>query len=105
MGERTENVKDSDLGETLTELAQVIRSRREASPEQSYTAKLLAQPEEKLYKKVVEEALEVVMASKDDDHDHIRYEAADLLYHLMVLLEKKNISAQELAGELRARMK
>ncbi|HBT94614.1 MAG TPA: phosphoribosyl-ATP diphosphatase [Coriobacteriia bacterium] len=104
MGERTENVIDGDLGETLRELIQTIGERRSADPEQSYTARLLAGPEEKLYKKVVEEALETVLAAKDDDHDHIRYEMADLLYHLVVLMEKKAITAAELAGELRARM-
>jgi phosphoribosyl-ATP pyrophosphohydrolase len=104
MGERTENVVDADLGETLRRLAAVVKGRREASPEESYTARLLTEPEDKLYKKIVEEAAELVFASKDHDHDHIRYEAADLLYHLMVLLERTGISCDELAGELKSRM-
>jgi phosphoribosyl-ATP pyrophosphohydrolase len=104
MGERTENVVDADLGETLRELAAVVRKRREADPEKSYTARLLTEPEDTLYKKVVEEATELVLAAKDRDHDHIRYEAADLLYHLMALLERTGVSCGELAGELKARM-
>ncbi|MCL2883469.1 MAG: hypothetical protein FWF30_03255 [Coriobacteriia bacterium] len=40
---------------------------------------------------------------KDEDHDHIRYEAADLLYHLLVALEKAEVDLAELAGELDAR--
>jgi phosphoribosyl-ATP pyrophosphohydrolase len=104
MGERTANVRDADLGATLSELAAVIRARREASTETSYTARLLAAPEDTLYKKLVEEATELVLASKDADHDHIRYEAADLVYHLLVLLERTGISPEELAGELKARM-
>jgi phosphoribosyl-ATP pyrophosphohydrolase len=104
MGERTENVIDGDLGKTLQELAAIIKSRRNASLEHSYTAYLLAAPAEKLYKKVVEEALEIVMAAKDNDHDHIRYEAADLIYHLLVLMARQNITLEELAGELKARM-
>ena len=43
------------------------------------------------------------MACKDDDHDHIRYEAADLVYHLLVTLERYGVSTEELAGELDAR--
>jgi phosphoribosyl-ATP pyrophosphohydrolase len=104
MGERTENVQDSDLGEVLKELADVVRGRREVDPKQSYTARLLTEHEDNLYKKIVEEATELVLASKDRDHDHIRYEAADLLYHLMALLERTGVTPEELAGELKARM-
>ena len=43
------------------------------------------------------------MACKDNDHDHIRYEAGDLLYHLLVTLERYGITLDELAGELNAR--
>jgi phosphoribosyl-ATP pyrophosphohydrolase len=104
MGERTENVQDEDLGEVLRELADVVRKRREANPQESYTARLLFEPEDMLYKKVVEEATELVLAAKDHDHGHIRYEAADLLYHLMALLERTGVTCEELAGELKARM-
>ena len=45
------------------------------------------------------------MAAKDDDHDHIRYEMGDLLYHLLVVAERYGITLDELAGELNARMK
>lgn len=103
MGERTANVKDGDIGRTLTGLAEVIRSRREASPESSYTARLLGGVEDELLKKLAEEASEVIMACKDHDHDHIRYEAADLVYHLMVTLERYGVTVSELAGELDAR--
>jgi phosphoribosyl-ATP pyrophosphohydrolase len=104
MGERTENVQDGNLGETLEQLIRIIEQRRSVSPEESYTARLLSGDADKLHKKIVEEATEVILASKDEDHDHIRYEAADLLYHLFVLLERKGISIEELAGELNARM-
>ena len=103
MGVRTANVQDGDIGRTLTGLAEVIHSRREASPESSYTARLLTDVEDELLKKLAEEASEVIMASKDNDHDHIRYEAADLVYHLMVTLERYGVSVAELAGELDAR--
>ena len=103
MGERTENVVNGNLGETISGLAAVIRDRRGSSPETSYTARLLSGKEDSLLKKLTEEATEVVMACKDDDHDHIRYEAADLVYHLLVTLERYGVSTEELAGELDAR--
>jgi phosphoribosyl-ATP pyrophosphohydrolase len=105
MGERTEGVVDGDLGVTLLSLADIIRKRRLANPEESYTARLLAAPDDLLLKKIGEETTELVLAAKDDDHDHIRYEAADLLYHLLVLMESRGVSLDELAGELNARMK
>ena len=103
MGERTANVVPGDIGVTMKGLDEVIHGRREASPETSYTARLLTGPEDKLLKKVAEEATEVVMACKDDDRDHIRYEAADLVYHLLVTLERYGVTIEELAGELDAR--
>ena len=105
MGVRTVNVQDGNIGETLTGLAEVIHGRREASPEQSYTARLLQGEEDELLKKIAEEASEVIMACKDNDHDHIRYEAGDLVYHLMVTLERYGVTLPELAGELDARRK
>ena len=103
MGERTPGVRDADIGETLSELAAVIHARREASPEASYTARLLTGSPDSLLKKLAEESSEVIMACKDDDHDHIRYEAGDLAYHLLVTMERYGVTLPELAGELRAR--
>ena len=60
MGERTENVVNGDLGETVAGLAAVIHSRVDASPEESYTARLLQGKEDSLLKKLTEEATEVV---------------------------------------------
>lgn len=105
MGERTAHVHNGDIGATITSLAATIHGRRAAAPEESYTARLLTGPEDKLLKKVVEEACEVVMAAKDRDHDHIRYEAGDLVYHLLVALERYGVTVEELAGELDARMR
>ena len=105
MGVRTANVQPGNIGETLTSLAATIHGRREASPKESYTAHLLTDVEDELLKKIAEEASEVIMAAKDDDHDHIRYEAGDLVYHLLVVLERYGVTLDELAGELNARMK
>ena len=91
--------------ETLEGLAATIHIRRDASPETSYTARLLTDVEDELLKKIAEEASEVIMACKDDDHDHIRYEAGDLVCHLLVTFERYGVTLDELAGELNARMK
>ena len=105
MSVRTANVQGGNIGETLCGLAEVIHGRRDASPESSYTARLLQGEEDELLKKIAEEASEVIMACKDNDHDHIRYEAGDLVYHLMVTLERYGVTLPELAGELDARRK
>ena len=105
MGVRTANVQPGNIGETLEGWAATIPARRDASPQESYTARLLTDVEDELLKKLAEEASEIIMACKDRDHDHIRYEAGDLVYHLLVTLERYGISLDELAGELNARMK
>lgn len=105
MGVRTANVHPGNIGETLEGLAATIHARRDVSPQESYTARLLTDVEDELIKKLAEEASEIIMACKDRDHDHIRYEAGDLVYHLLVTLERYGISLDELAGELNARMK
>ncbi|MBP3885442.1 MAG: phosphoribosyl-ATP diphosphatase [Olsenella sp.] len=105
MGVRTANVKDGDIAETLEGLAATLHGRWDYDPSESYTAKLLKGGEDDLLKKLAEEASEVIMACKDDDHDHIRYEAGDLVYHLLVVLERYGVTLDELAGELNARVR
>ncbi len=82
-----------------------FESRRDADPDSSYTAKLLSEHEDKLLKKIAEESGEVVMAAKDADPDHLRYEAADLVYHLLVVMARWGLTPQDLADELAARFK
>ncbi|MCL2807622.1 MAG: phosphoribosyl-ATP diphosphatase [Coriobacteriia bacterium] len=104
MGKATTTVCPGDLGQTLQTLMQTIRERKTADPLKSYTAKLFAGEIDQLLKKIGEESTELVMAVKDNDPHHIRYEAADLLYHLLVVLERSGVSLEEVAGELNARM-
>lgn len=94
---------DIRLGDVLDELFSVIESRREADPESSYTARLLTGNEDSLLKKIAEESGEVIMAAKDADADHLRYEAADLVYHLLVVLARYGLTPTELARELASR--
>lgn len=94
-----------DYGETIRSLWSTIEQRRTADPESSYTARLLGGPEDKLLKKVGEEATEVVMAAKDGDQDQLLYEAADLSYHLLVVLARWGLTPDDLAEELASRFK
>ncbi len=106
-GERPE----SQIGATIDALAQTIRARRQAGNE-SYTHRLLEGDLDALLKKLVEEAHETTLAAKDAafsgaspaDVDHLRYEAADVVYHLLVVLERFEIPIEEFAAELNARM-
>ena len=89
-------------GETLAALEAVLRARRESPPPGSYTAKLFAD-ESLRHKKVGEEATELVIASLRGDKDEIAWEAADLVYHLLVLLQAHEMGMSEVATVLRER--
>jgi phosphoribosyl-ATP pyrophosphohydrolase/phosphoribosyl-AMP cyclohydrolase len=93
--------KPADLGWTLNRLAGTISERRREMPEGSYTAKLLNRGTGYAAQKVGEEAVEVVIAALQDDR--IAEETADLLYHLLVLLEERGVSPDEVARILDAR--
>ena len=80
----------------------MMRSRREAPPEGSYSAKLFAD-EALRHKKVGEEAAELVVASLRGKPDEITHEAADLLYHVLVLLQSQGITLQDVTDVLRSR--
>ncbi|MDR1775581.1 MAG: phosphoribosyl-ATP diphosphatase [Actinomycetes bacterium] len=101
----TENSQNQSLGATVDQLCAIIRGRRDGDPETSYTARLLTGDEDKLLKKIGEEATEVVMAAKDRDHDHLRYEVVDLLYHTLVCCERWGVTPDEIARETRSRFK
>ena len=88
---------------TLFELRDVIRERRRNPQEGSYTNYLFDKGIDKILKKVGEESAEVIIASKNDGTDELRWEAADLLYHLLVLLEEKELPFEDVLKELRGR--
>ena len=87
----------------LAELARDIRTKRSASPDKSYTAKLLSQGVEKCAKKLGEEAVETALAAVLGDKQHIAAESADLLYHLLVLLEATDVRLEDVMSELARR--
>ena len=89
-------------GETLAALEAVLRARKADPPEGSYTAKLFADPALR-HKKVGEEATELVVASLGGKREEIAHEAADLLYHLLVLLQAHGMGLADVAAVLRSR--
>lgn len=101
----------SQIGTSLETLANTIHERRGAG-EESYTYRLLNGDLDTLLKKLVEEAHETTLAAKDVEApgaserevDHLRYEAGDVVYHLLVLLDRCGISIEEFAAELNTRM-
>ena len=89
--------------DVLSALAGEISARKSASPDQSYTAKLISQGVEKCAKKLGEEAVETALAAVLRDKAHIAAESADLLYHLLVLLEATDVNLSDVMAELARR--
>lgn len=87
----------------LDNLYHTIQQRKNDDPTKSYTAKLLQGKENSMLKKIVEEAGEFTFAIKDNDKEEIVYEAADIVYHMMVALASKNIDPDQVKQELSRR--
>lgn len=92
-----------NLGPVLAELFGVLQQRKAELPEGSYTTTLLTGKQDSLLKKIAEEAGEVIMAAKDHDNDQLRYEIADLVYHLLVVMTREGLALGDLAAELASR--
>ncbi|HEX6106274.1 MAG TPA: bifunctional phosphoribosyl-AMP cyclohydrolase/phosphoribosyl-ATP diphosphatase HisIE [Gemmatimonadales bacterium] len=92
-------------GHLLTRLASVIARRAAERPQGSYTAQLLARGVPKISQKVGEEAVEVVVAANAEDDARLAAESADLLYHLLVLLQARGVGLDAVLKELEARAK
>jgi phosphoribosyl-ATP pyrophosphohydrolase len=90
--------------EVLARLAALIKSRRAAGADQSYTRQLIDAGVGRCAKKLGEEAIETVVAALAEDDAALKNEAADLIYHLMVQLESRNIAFEDVAQVLAARM-
>ena len=90
-------------GDTLSQVFSVICDRRNHPKADSYTNKLLAGGDNKILKKIGEEAAEVVMACKDDDPDAIAGEVADLVYHTLVALAHHNVDVKSVYRKLQER--
>jgi phosphoribosyl-AMP cyclohydrolase / phosphoribosyl-ATP pyrophosphohydrolase len=109
-GERSCFFRDAETGaspepalhEALETLERTLRSRQEERPEGSYTVELLDDPR-LISEKVMEEAEEVTRASREESDERVASEAADVLYHLSVLLRSRDVPLAAVLGVLRAR--
>lgn len=88
--EQTEEQAADRFG-IMNELERVIAERQAEMPEGAYTTYLFREGVDKILKKVGEEASEVIIAAKNRDHEELKWEAADLLYHLLVLLREQSL--------------
>lgn len=87
----------------LERLAATIAARREADPDSSWTARLLAEGPEKAARKFGEEAVEAVIEAVGGDRERLTAEAADVLYHLLVMLAARDIALADVLTELERR--
>lgn len=94
-----------ETAEILDELFAVIEQRKETLPEDSYTASLFTHEkgENAVLEKLGEETTELILAAKDDDETELAHEAADIVYHLLVLLSMKGMDIEDLRDELATR--
>ena len=88
---------------TLSDLEARIAERASASPEESWTAKLIAAGPERAAKKFGEEAVEAVIAAVKGDRAELIAESADVLYHLLVVLKARDVALRDVLSQLEAR--
>jgi phosphoribosyl-ATP pyrophosphohydrolase len=88
---------------TLEDLYQTILARKSADPDSSWTAQLLAKGPEKCAEKFGEEAIEAIIEAVKDDKTALTSEAADVLYHLLVMLASRDVPLQAVLNELARR--
>lgn len=98
-------IERADGNNFLTYLSELIKSRKKEMPKDSYTTSLFEQGIDRIAQKVGEEAVETVIAAKNDDKGELINEVSDLLFHLLVLLEEKNISLKDVNENLMKRHK
>ncbi len=89
--------------EVLNRLASTFEERKQADPSSSYVAALLAGGEDAILKKVGEESTEFILAAKGDDNTHLVAEAADVWFHMLVLLSQKGLGPDDILNELNRR--
>ena len=88
---------------TLEELEQIVAARASASTEESWTAKLLAKGPEKCAEKFGEESIEAIIEAIKGDRDRLTSEAADVLFHLLVMLKSRDVALADVMEELARR--
>ena len=89
--------------ETLEALYAVVASRKKQPEEGSYTCYLFEKGLDKILKKVGEESAETIIAAKNQNNEELKNEICDLLYHLIVLMNERELPLEDVMGELEAR--
>jgi len=92
----------SESSDVLNQLAAVLEARKSESTDSSYVASLYAKPD-KMLEKIGEEAIETIIAAKNNDREQIIYETADLWFHTLVMLADKGLSPDDILNELARR--
>lgn len=92
------------MSDVMDRLEAVLVERKQGSPDKSYTARLLAAGQDEIVKKIGEEAIEVILAAQGQGDARVVEEAADLVYHLLVLLLARGQSWAAVEDELARRM-
>jgi phosphoribosyl-ATP pyrophosphohydrolase len=87
----------------LNELFQIIEDRKANPTNDSYTAKLLEEGEDRILQKIGEEAVELILAAKGQGNQRLVEETADLFYHILVILAAKGLTLEDVESELRMR--
>jgi len=85
---------------TLEELADIVAARADADPDTSWTAKLLAKGPDKAAEKFGEEAVEAIIEAVKGDRERLTAEAADVLFHLLVMLQARGVALSDVMAEL-----
>lgn len=98
-----ENKQKDNRFAIINELEEVIAKREAEMPEGAYTTYLFDKGVDKILKKVGEEAGEVIIAAKNRDHDELKWEVADLLYHVLVLLREQKLPLDDVLSVLKER--
>ena len=88
---------------TLERLAETVEARKDADPDSAWTAKLLAKGPEKCAEKFGEEAVEAIIEAVKGDRARLTSEAADVLYHLLVMLAARDVTLADVLAELERR--
>lgn len=102
LSQKERSAKNGTTGDIMHTLEEIVKKRKREMPENSYTTHLFTKGEDKILKKLGEEAVEVILAK--GKNEEIVYESADLIYHLMVYLVYKEIPFDSILDELAQRM-
>ncbi|MBL4751850.1 MAG: phosphoribosyl-ATP diphosphatase [Amylibacter sp.] len=91
------------MANVLTRLARTIESRKGADEKKSYAAKLFKRGPDKCAEKFGEEAVEAIIAAVRNDKKNLKEEAADVIFHLFVMLSSRNVTLEDVLEELERR--